>query len=118
MIIVDTAIVILDELENKVRTMGQHVDRVLSKESSSHSSIFMSANSNKDIDIKLDNVTTHLSHMFAALLPSRSGPSNKNEGEGRGRGGGRNLGGRGRKKYWRICGGDHHILQCTRTLLK
>jgi hypothetical protein len=71
----------LDDLEEKVLTMGQHVDQVLSKESSSHLSAFMSLNS-KEIDIKLDNMTKQLSHLSAALLSSRSGPSNRNEGEG------------------------------------
>jgi hypothetical protein len=37
MITVDTSIVTLDELEDKVLTMGQHVDRVLSSGSSTHS---------------------------------------------------------------------------------
>ena len=37
----------------------------------------------------------------------------------RGRGGGRNVGGRGTKKrYCWNCGGDRHILQCPRTVLK
>ncbi len=79
MITIDTSTATLDELEEKVLTMRQHVDQVLSKESSSHSSTLMYANSNKDIDIKLDNVTKQLSHLFATLLSSRSGPSNRNE---------------------------------------
>ena len=76
----------------------------------------MSVNS-KDIDIKLDNVTKQLSHLYAALFSSRSGPSSRNKYEGRGRGGGRNAIGRGKKNCWN-CGGDHDILQCLRTLLK
>ena len=88
MIVVDTYTTTLDELEDKVLTMGQHVDHVLSNESSAQSSAFMYATSpNKDIDIKLDSVTKQLSNLFVALLSSRSGPSNRNEGEGRGRGG-------------------------------
>ena len=116
MITVDTSTATLDELEDKVLTMGQHVDQVLSSGSSAHSSTFMSATSPKDIDIKLDNVTKQLSNLSAALLSSRSSSSNRNGGEGRGRGGGRSSEGRG-KICWN-CGGYHHILQCTRTLLK
>jgi hypothetical protein len=97
MIIVDTSTVALDELEEKVLTIGQNMDQVMSKDSSSHSSAFMAVNSN-DIDIKLDNVTKQLTNLSAALLSSRFGPFNRNEGGGRGRGGGRNVGGRGRKK--------------------
>ena len=63
----------------------------------------MSVNS-KDIDIKLDNVTKHVSHLSAALLYSRSDSSNRNGGEGRGREGGRNAGGRSRKVTARIVG--------------
>ena len=92
----DTSTATLDGLEEKVLTMGQHVDQVVSKESSSHSSAFMAVNS-EDIDIKLDNVTKQLSHLSAALFSSRSSPSNRNEGEGRGRGRGRNAGGPGKK---------------------
>ena len=69
-----------------------------SNESSSHSSVFVAANSHKDIDIKLDNVTKQLSNLSAALLSSRFGPSSRNEGQGRGRGGGRRSWGGGRKK--------------------
>ena len=64
----------------------------------------MFATSPKDIDIKLDNMTKQLSNIFAALMSSRSGPSNRNEGEGRGRGGGRSSGGRGKKNTARIVG--------------
>ena len=96
MITIDTSSVTLDELEDKVLTMGQHADQVLSNGSSSHSSTFMSATSPKDIDIKLDNVTTQLSNQYASLLSSRSGSFNITEGEGRGRGGGRSSGGRGK----------------------
>jgi hypothetical protein len=88
MIAIDTSTATLDELEDKVLTIGQHVDQVLSCGSSSHSSAFMSATSPKDIDIKLDNVTKQISNLSAALLYSRSVSSNINEGEGRGRGGG------------------------------
>jgi len=56
-IIVATSTATLDKLEDKVFAMGQHVDHVLSNESSAHSSAFMPATSSKDIDIKLDNVT-------------------------------------------------------------
>jgi len=82
-ITIDTSIGTLDELEDKVLTMGQHVNLVLSNDFSSHSSTFASANSRKDADIKLDNVMKQLSNLSAALLSSRSGPSNRNEGEGR-----------------------------------
>ena len=51
MITVDTSIVTLDELEDKVFAMGQHVDQVFSNESSSSSSSFVFVNSHKDIDI-------------------------------------------------------------------
>jgi len=103
MITIDTPNITLDELEEKVLTMGQHLDQVLSKVFSSHSSAFMLVNS-KDTDIKLDNVTKQLSHLSAALLSSRTGPSNRNAGEGRGRGSGQNAGGHGRKKTARIVG--------------
>ena len=79
MIILDTSTVTLDELEDKFLTMGQHVDQVMSKKCSSHSVAFMQINS-KDIDIKLDNVTKRLSHLFAALVSIRSGPLSINEG--------------------------------------
>jgi len=85
MITLDTSIVTLDELEDKVLTMGQHVDQILSNESSSSSSSFVFVNSHKDTDIKFDNVTKKLSNLSAALSSSRSSPSNRNEGEGRGR---------------------------------
>jgi len=57
MITVDTSTITLDELEDKVLTMGQHVDQVLSSGSSTHSTTSMSVTSSKDIDTKLDNVT-------------------------------------------------------------
>ena len=83
MITVYASIVTLHVLEEKILKMGQHVCQVLSKDFSSNSSAFMPVNS-KDIHIKLDNVTKQLSHRFAALSSSESGPSNINEGEGRG----------------------------------
>jgi len=114
MITLDTSTVTLDELEEKVLTMGQHVDHVLSKEPPCHSSAVMSVDST-DIDSKLDKMTKQLSQLSTALMYSRSGPFNRNEGEGRGREGGRNPRGLGRiKKYRGNCGGDHHNLQCTR----
>ena len=77
MITVDTSVVTLDELEDKVLTiMGQHVDQILSNESLAHSSSFMSTFSPKDIDIKLDNVTKHLSNLSATLISSTFGPFN------------------------------------------
>ena len=94
MIIVDTSTVALDELEDKVLTMGQHVDQVLYSGSSAHLSIFMSVTSSKDIDIKLDNVTKQLSNLFAAIVSSISGLFHRTEREGRGRGGGRSSRGR------------------------
>ena len=94
MITIVTSTGTLDELEEKVLTMGQYVDQVLSKDSSSHSPIFMLVNS-KDIDINLDNVTKELSRI--SDFSYRSGPSNRNEGEERGQGGGRNARGRGKK---------------------
>jgi hypothetical protein len=71
----------------------------------------MPPTSPKDIDIKLDSVTKQLSNIFAALLSSRFGPSNRNEVEGRGREGGRSSGGRG--KEMPMFGGEHYFLQCT-----
>ena len=56
MVTVDTSTVTLDELEDKVLTMGQHVDQVLSSGSSAHSSAFMFVTASKDIDTKLDIV--------------------------------------------------------------
>ena len=81
MIRVDTSTATLDELEEEVLTMGQQVDQVRSKDSSSHSSAFMFAISNKDVDIKLDNVTKKLSCLSAAFFSTRFGPSNRNEGK-------------------------------------
>jgi hypothetical protein len=77
MIILNTSIITLDELEDKVLTMGKHVDQIVSDESSSHSSAFVYANAHKDIDIKLDIVTKQLSNLSVALMSSRSGPSNR-----------------------------------------
>ena len=68
MITVYTSIVTLNELEDKVLTMGQHVDQFMSNESSSSSSAFVSANAHKDIDIKLDNVTKQLLNLFHGLV--------------------------------------------------
>jgi hypothetical protein len=104
--------------------MGQHVDQVLMRETSPQSSSFVSGVSNADLTVQLDKVNKQLSKLSAALLSSTSGSST--EGEGRnggrgsnGRGSGRGGGGRGkRKKYCWNCGGDHHIIQCTRTILK
>jgi len=106
MITVDTSTVTLDELEDKVLTMGQHVDQVLSNGSTAHSSSSMFVNSPKDIVTKLDNVTTQLSNSYAAVLSSRSGSFNKIEGEELGRGGGRSSGGCGEKTCWKcVCVG-------------
>jgi hypothetical protein len=66
MITVDISIVTLDELEDKVLTMGQHVDQGLSSESSAHSSAFMPDTSPNEIGTKLDNVTKQLSNVYAA----------------------------------------------------
>ena len=49
MITVDTSTITLDELEEKVLTMGQHVDQVLLRESSSQSSTFVYGTSDRDI---------------------------------------------------------------------
>jgi len=98
MIIVDTSTVTLDELEDKVLTVGQHLDQVLSSGSSAHSSTFMYVTSPKGIDTKLDNVTKQLSNLFGTLLSSRSGSFHRRtEWGGRGRGGGRSSRGRGKK---------------------
>ena len=56
MIIVDTSTITLDELEEKVLTMGQHVDQVLLRESSSQSLAYVSGALNRNINVKLDNV--------------------------------------------------------------
>ncbi len=122
MITVDTSTITQDELEEKVLTIGQHVDQVLLRDSSLQSSAFVSDASNTDIDVQLDKVNKQLSKLSAALMSSTS--SNKSEGRsggsgGGGRGGGRSGGGRGkRNKHCWNCGGDHHILQCTRSILK
>ena len=113
-ITVDTSTITQDELEEKVLTMGQHVDQVLLRDSSRQSSAFVFGASNTYINVQLDKVNKQLSRLSAALLSSTS--SNENEGRsggrgGDGRGGGRGGGGRGkRKKYCWNCGGDHHIL--------
>jgi hypothetical protein len=73
------------------------VDQVLSSGSSAHSSAFMYVTSLKDIDTKLDNVTKQLSNLYATMLSSRSGVSNRTEGEGRGRGAGRSACERGKE---------------------
>jgi hypothetical protein len=56
MITIDTSIVILNELEEKVLTTGQHVDRALSNESISPSLAFVSLNSK----LKLSNTTSNM----------------------------------------------------------
>ncbi len=125
MVTVDTSTITLDELVEKFLTIGQHVDQVLLRNSSPQSLAFVSSASNTDFIVQLDNVNKQLSKLPAALLLSTSDSSNESDGRsgsGRGRdgrGGGRGGGGRGkRKKYCWNCGGDHHILQHTRTILK
>jgi hypothetical protein len=122
MITVDTSTITQDELEEKVLTMGQHVDQVLMRDSSLRSSAFVSDASTTYINVQLDKVNKQLSKLSAELLSSTS--SNESESwsggsGGGGRGGGRSGGGRGkRKKHCWNCGGDHHVLQCNRTILK
>ena len=60
MIMADTSKITLDELEEMVLTMGQHVDQVMAKEHSSSSSTFVSIKSKREIDYKLDNMTREL----------------------------------------------------------
>ncbi len=60
MIMVDTSTVTLDELKEKVITMGQHLDQALAKEPSSSSASFVSVKSKREIDYKLDNMTSQL----------------------------------------------------------
>ena len=103
MITVDTSTITQGELEEKVLTMGQHVDQVLLRDSSPQSSAFVSGASNKDINVQLDKVNKQLSRLSAALLSSTSGSSNESDGRsggrgGDGRGGGRGRGGRGKRK--------------------
>jgi len=122
MITVDTSTITLDEQEEKVITTSQHVDQV--RESSSHSSTFVSGSTDKDINGQLDKVNKQLAKLSATLLPCTSSSSNESKGRGggrgsEGRGGGRGGGGHGnRKKCCWNCGGDHHVIQCTRTILK
>ena len=61
MITIDTSLVTLDELKDKILTMEQHVDRVLSIGPLAHSSTLMFVTSSKDIDTKHDNETKQLS---------------------------------------------------------
>ncbi len=116
MITVDTSTITLNELEEKVLTIGQYVDLVLLRESSAQSSSFVFDVSDKDINVKLDKVNKQLAKLSVALQSSTSGSSNESEGRGGGRGsdgrgGGRGGGGRGkRKKYGWNCRGDHHVI--------
>jgi hypothetical protein len=122
MITVDTSTITLDELEEKVLTMGQHVDRVLLRDSQSSAFVFDAPEN--DINVKLDKVNKQLAKLSAALMLSTFGSSNESESRGGGRssdgrGGGRGGGGRyKRKNYCWNCGGDHHVIHCTRTILK
>ncbi len=101
MITVDTWTISLDELEDKVFTMGQHVDQMLLRGSQSSSFVF--GVPDRDINVKLDKVNKQLAKLSAALLSSTSGSSNESESRGGerssdGRGGGRGRGGRGKRK--------------------
>jgi hypothetical protein len=103
MITVDTSTITLDELEEKVLTMGQHVDQVLPRESSSYSSTCVCGALDRDINVKLDKVNKQLAKLSATLLSYTFGISNESKGRGggrgsEGRGGGRGGGGRGKRK--------------------
>ena len=94
----DTSTITLDELEEKVLNMGQHVDQVLRRNSQSSTFVFGVSNS--------DKVNKQLANLSAALLSSTSGSSNESESRGGGRssdgrGGGRGGGGRGKRKKCR-----------------
>ena len=52
MLTVDTSTITQDELEDKVLTMGQHVDQVLMRDSSLQSSAFVSDASNTTLNIQ------------------------------------------------------------------
>ena len=67
MIMVDTSKVTLDELDEMVVNMGQHVDQVLAKEHSSSFSAFVSVKSPPKIDCKLENMTRQLESLSTAL---------------------------------------------------
>ena len=79
MITVDTSTITLDELEENVLTMGQHVDQVLMRELSPQSSAFVSGASNADLNVQLDNVNKQLSKLSVAFLSSTFGSSTESE---------------------------------------
>ena len=69
---VDTSTVTLHELDKMVLNMGQHVNKVLAKEHSSSSSIFVYVKCKKETDYKLDNMTGQLETLSANMLSSES----------------------------------------------
>jgi hypothetical protein len=69
---VDTSIVTLDELDETVLNMGQHVDQVLATEDSSSSLAFVSVKSKREMDCKLDNMTRRLESLSASISSSQS----------------------------------------------
>jgi len=119
MIMVDTSKVTLDELDEMVVNMGQHEDQVLAKEHSSSSSAFVSVKSKREMDCKLDNMNKQLESLLKALSSSQSPAGSIYELGNRGRGAGRNTERHGKKKrYCWNCGGDHHVFQRSKTILK
>jgi len=102
---VDTSIVTLDELDEMVLNMSQHVDQVLAKDHSSSSSAFVFVKSKREIYYKHDNISRQLETLSAALSSSQSPTRSRYELGSRGRGAGRNTRGRGKeKRYCWNCG--------------
>jgi hypothetical protein len=96
---VDTYTVNLDNLDEMVLNLGQHVDQVLAKEHSSSSSAFVYVKCKQETDYKLDNMTKQLETLSADLSSSQSLICSMYEPVSRGRGGGRDTGGRKKKRY-------------------
>jgi hypothetical protein len=79
MLMVDTFTFTLDELDISGLNVGQHVDQFLAKEHASSSSAFVSVNSKREIDYKLDNMTRQLETLSASLSSSQSPTSSRYE---------------------------------------
>ena len=73
------------------------MDQFLAKGHSSSSSTFLSVKSKREIDYKLENITTQLNSLSATLSSSQSPNGSRYNHGSRGRGGGHNTGGRGKK---------------------
>ncbi len=95
---VDTSAITIDDQDEFVLNMGQHVDQVLAKKHSLSSSTFVFLKSKREIDYKLDNMTKQLESLSATLSSSQSPNSSRYEHGNRGRGGGPNTIRRGKKK--------------------